>query len=107
LLILRPEGRIFFANAEHIAEKMRRLADEANPTVVAIDLSAVPDLEYTALKALVEGERRQRDRGVRVWLVGLNPGVLRVVQKSPLGEVLGREELHFNLEAAVARFQAV
>jgi high affinity sulfate transporter 1 len=107
LLILRPEGRIFFANAEHIAEKMRRLADEAHPRVVAIDLSAVPDLEYTALKALAEGEKRQRNRGVRMWFVGLNPGVLQVVQKSSLGEVLGREELHFNLEAAVAKFQAI
>jgi sulfate permease, SulP family len=106
LLILRPEGRIFFANAEHIAEKMRHLVDEAKPRVVAIDLSAVHDLEYTALKALVEAEKRQRARGVRVWLVGLNPGVLQVVQKSPLGEVLGREELHFNLEAAVAKFRA-
>ena len=107
LLILRPEGRMFFANAEHIAEKMRRLADEAKPKVVAIDLSAVPDLEYTALKVLIEAERRQRDRGVRFWLVGLNPGVLRMVQKSPLGEVLGREELHFNLEAVVAKFRAI
>jgi len=107
LLILRPEGRIFFANAEHIAEKMRHLADEAKPKVVAIDLSAVPDLEYTALKALVEGEKRQREHGVRMWLVGLNPGVLQVVQKSPLGEVLGREELHFNLEAAVTKFLAI
>jgi high affinity sulfate transporter 1 len=107
LLILRPEGRIFFANAEHIAEKMRHLADEAKPRVVAIDLSAVPDLEYTALKALVEGEKRQRERGVRMWLVGLNPGVLRVVQKSRLGKVLGREELHFNLETAVAKFRAI
>jgi len=107
LLILRPEGRIFFANAERIAEKMRHLADEAKPRVVAIDLSAVHDLEYTALKALVEGEKRQREHGVRMWLVGLNPGVLQVVQKSPLGKVLGREELHFNLEAAVAKFRAI
>lgn len=107
LLMLRPEGRIFFVNAEHIAEKMRHLADEAKPRVVAIDLSAVPDLEYTALKALVAGEKRQREHGVRMWLVGLNPGVLQVVQKSPLGEVLGREELHFNLEAAVAKFRAI
>ena len=98
---------MFFANAEHIAEKMRRLADEAKPSVVAIDLSAVPDLEYTALKTLMEAERRQRDRGVRLWLVGLNPGVLRMVQKSPLGEVLGREELHFNLEAVLTKFRAV
>jgi len=107
LLILRPEGRMFFANADHIAEKMRRLADEAKPKVVAIDLSGVPDLEYTALKALLEAEKRQRDRGVRFWLVGLNPVVLRMVQKSPLGEVLGREALHFNLEAVVAKFRAV
>jgi len=107
LLILRPEGRIFFANAEHIAEKMRHLADEAKPRVVAIDLSAVPDLEYTALKALVEGEKRQREHGVRMWLVGLNPGVLQVIQRSPLGEVLGREELHFNLEAAVTKFRTI
>lgn len=107
LLLLRLEGRMFFANAELIAEKMRRLADEAKPRVVAIDFSAVPDLEYTALKALGEGERRQRDRGVRLWLVGLNPGVLQMVEKSPLGEVLGREALHFNLEVAVAKYLAM
>jgi sulfate permease, SulP family len=106
LLILRPEGRIFFANAEHIAEKMRRLADEAKPSVVAIDFRAVPDLEYTALKALIEAEKRQRERGIRMWFVGLNPGVLRMVQKSPLGEALGREALHFNLEAVIAKFHA-
>jgi len=104
LLILRPEGRMFFANAEHIAEKMRRLADQTKPKVVAIDLSGVPDLEYTALKALLEAEKRQRERGVRMWLVGLNPGVFRMVQKSPLGQVLGRDELYFNLEASLPVF---
>jgi anti-anti-sigma regulatory factor len=72
--------------------------------MVAIDFSAVPDLEYTALKALTEGEKRQRDRGVLLWLVGLNPGVLHVVQKSELGEALGREAMHFNLEVAVTKY---
>src|SRR5262249_48627563 len=99
--------RMFFANAEHIAEKVRRMAEEVKPSVVAMDLSAVPDLEYTALKALMEAEKRQRARGVRVWLVGLNPGGLGIVQKSPLGEALGREALHFNLEGAVAKFQGI
>jgi hypothetical protein len=40
-----------------------------------------------------------------LWLVGLNPGVLEVVQHSPLGKILGRERMFFNLEQAVARFQ--
>ena len=34
LLVLRPEGRIFFANAEHIAIKIRALIVEARPRVV-------------------------------------------------------------------------
>jgi sulfate permease, SulP family len=104
LLLLRLEGRVFFANAQHIGEKIGLLVNEMKPSVVAIDLSAVPDLEYTALKMLTEGERRQRERGVTLWLVGLNPGVLQMVQKSPLGSALGRERMHFSLELAVARY---
>ena len=105
LLLLRLEGRVFFANAERIGEKMRPLVAEAKPRVVALDLSGVPDLEYTALKMLTEAEKRQRERGVMLWLVGLNPEVLRVVQNSELGETLGRERMFFNLERAVEHFQ--
>ncbi len=52
LLLLRLEGRIFFANAGVIGQKLRQLVNEAHPKVVVLDLSAVFDLEYTALKAL-------------------------------------------------------
>ncbi|HTC95990.1 MAG TPA: SulP family inorganic anion transporter [Terriglobales bacterium] len=104
LLLLRLEGRVFFANAQQIAQKIRLLIEEAQPKVVACDLSAVFDLEYTALKMLTEGEKRQRERGVRLWLVGMNPGVLGMLQRSQLGEALGREAMHFNLEIAVAKY---
>ena len=104
LLLLRLEGRVFFANAEHIGQKIRLLVNEAQPKVVALDLSAVPDLEYSALKALTEGEKRQRELGVSTWLVGLNPGVLQMVQRSPLGKALGREKMQFSLELAVAKY---
>jgi len=104
LLLLRPEGRIFFANAEQIAEKMRRLAQEMQPKVVAIDLSSVPDIEYTALKMLTEGEKRQREQGREFWLVGMNPHVLEMIQRSPLGKALGRDGMHFNLDIAVAKY---
>ena len=69
LLLLRVEGRVFFVNAERIADKIRPLVEEAKPKVVALDFSAVPDLEYTALKMLTQGEKRQRERGVALWLV--------------------------------------
>ena len=105
LLLLRLEGRVFFANAERIREKIRPLIAEAKPRVVALDLSGVFDIEYTALKMLTEAEKRQREIGVMLWLVGLNPEVLRVVQNSELGETLGRERMFFTLEQAVENFQ--
>src|SRR5262249_9612498 len=117
LLLLRPEGRVFFANAERVGEKMRALIAEAKPKVGALDLEGVVGLEEPGLKdlaeagerereMLTEAEKREREKGVLLWLVGLTPGVLAMVQHSPLGAVLGRDRMFFNLEQAVAKHQA-
>jgi len=46
-----------------------------------------------------------RFTSVGVGMVGgLNPDVLSVIKRSPLGDVLGRERMHFNLEVAVAKY---
>jgi high affinity sulfate transporter 1 len=107
LLLLRPEGRIFFANAERMAQKVREAIAESGARVVVLDMRAVFDLEYTALKMLVEAEKRSTENGRMLWLVGLNPGVLAQVQRSPLGQVLGRDRMFFRLEEAVHRYQAL
>jgi MFS superfamily sulfate permease-like transporter len=106
LLMVRPEGRIFFLNAEQVGDRIWSLVEETRPSVLALDLSRVTDLEFTALKMLIEGEKRMAARGVEAWLVGLNPGVLGVVRRSGLAETLGRERMHFNLETAVERYRA-
>jgi sulfate permease, SulP family len=104
LLILRPEGRIFFMNAQRTGDKIMGHVEKVKPKVVALDFSRVPDLEYTALKMLIEGEEKQRKRGLTMWLVGLNPNVLHMVKRSSLGETLGRERMFFNLETAVTHY---
>jgi sulfate permease, SulP family len=106
LLLLRPEGRIFFANVSRLGEKIWPLIAEAKPKVVALDLGGVFDLEYTALKLLAEAEQRLRNDGIALWLVRMNPGVLAMVQRSPLGRTLGRERMLFNSEQAVAKYAA-
>jgi anti-anti-sigma factor len=104
LLMVRVEGRIFFANAEQIQHKIKLLVDEARPKIVALHLRGVPDLEFTALKMLTEAEKRNRARGIRLWLVGANPEVLEMIRRSPLGSALGPDAMHFNLEIAVAKY---
>lgn len=104
LLLLRPEGRIFFANVGYLSQKIRPMIESAKPKVVILDLTGVPDLEYTALKVLTAAEKRNRERGVSLWFVGLNPEVLAVVQRSTLGKMFSRHTMHFNLELAVASY---
>jgi len=106
LLIVRPEGRLFFVNAQYVGEQIDALLTQHKPRVVALDMSRVPDIEYSALQALMEGEKRATDRGVVVWLVGLNPGVLEVVRNAGLYDRLGRERMLFNTRAAIERYQA-
>jgi high affinity sulfate transporter 1 len=107
LLIVRPEGRLFFVNAQYVGEQIRALVERYKPQVLALDLSRVPDLEYSALQTLMEGERRATEAGTIFWLAGLNPNVLEMVRHAGLDQRLGRERMLFNARAAIERYQAM
>ncbi len=107
LLIVRPEGRLFFLNAQEVGEQINALARQYNPRVLALDMSRVTDIEYSALQAIVEGEKRVMDRGIIVWLVGLNPGVREMVAHTELAERLGRDRMLFNARVAIERYQGM
>ncbi|WP_287347395.1 SulP family inorganic anion transporter [Mesorhizobium sp.] len=104
LLILRPEGRLFFANAQQVADKMQALVAKHKPRVVTLDMSRVIDVEYSALQMMVEGERRMTEQGVTVWLAGLNPSVLEYVRASGFDNQLGPERLFHNTRAAIHHY---
>lgn len=105
LLILRPEGRLFFANAQTVGDQIRMLAAKYQPGVLALDMSRIFDIEYSALQMLMEGERRATAAGTTVWLAGLNPGVLEYVRSSGFADHLGRERLFFNARAVIRHYQ--
>ena len=108
LLILRPEGRLFFVNAQAVADQIKALVAQHQPKVVVLDMSRVPDIEYSALQMIVEGEQRlTSETGTSLWLAGLNPGVLEVVRHTALAERLGRERMLFNARAAIERYLAM
>ena len=85
---------------------MRPLIEDPSVKTILLDLRAVPDIEYTALKMLTDAEERLGDLGISLWLVGMNPGVYEVVSRSALGQRLGRAGMHLNLERAVAAWQS-
>lgn len=107
LLIMRTQGRMYFANAQRVGDQMWSLVHETKPRVIVVDCSGIPDFEYTALRMLINGEEKLKAAGVELWMAGLTPEALTIVRRSVLGDRLGRERMYFDVPQAVARFQAL
>jgi SulP family sulfate permease len=101
LLILRPEGRLFFANAQQFADRVREFASQAKPRVLMLDLSRVVDIEYSALQTIIEGERSLARQGIVLWLAGLNPDVGEYIRASGFADVLGAQRIFSNTRAGI------
>jgi len=107
LLLLGTTGRIYFGNAQRVGDKMWPLIQEAAPAVVVLDMSAVPDLEYSVLRNLEDVDDRLRAEGITLWVAALTPAARAVFDRAPIGRTMGRDRMCFNLEAAVERYRAL
>ena len=105
LLILRPEGRLFFANAQQVADRIGAFVAQAKPGVLLLDLSGVVDIEYSALQMMTERDQRLAEQGVSLWLAGLNHDVLAYVRASGFAERLGRDRMFPTVGAGIRHYQ--
>ena len=106
LLVVRPEGRAYFANAASMGEKMTALVEEARPKVLLLDASAIPGFEYTALKMLIDAEARLAAAGVQLWLAALTPESLELVRRTSLASTLGPARMFHDVDSAADAFVA-
>jgi SulP family sulfate permease len=106
LLLVRCEGRLNFGNAHNVREQVQALVLQTQPRVIVLECSAIPDIEYTALVMLTEAERNLRERAVELWLAAINPDLLKMIERSSVGQTLGRQRMHFNLSKAVEAYRA-
>lgn len=105
LLIVRTEGRMTFMSVPRLGERFWELIHEAQPHVLVLDCSAIPDIEYTALKLFIDAEEKLKENGINLWLAALNPKALEVVKRSLLFSTLGYERMFSNVEQAVEEYQ--
>lgn len=105
LMLVRTEGRLNFASAPNIEDEMWDFITEYDPKVIAFDLDAVPEIEYTALNILTNFDRQLAEQNRTLWLLALNPAVLATLRRAPLGERLTNDRLFFNAQEAVSAFQ--
>jgi sulfate permease, SulP family len=108
LLIVKPEGVLYFANARRCAARILTMVD-ADPSVrvVLIDASAVPDWDVTAGQVVMEDLFQDLvERDIDLWLCALTERPLEMVRRSDAAEVLeGR--LFRTVAEGVDRFREV
>jgi MFS superfamily sulfate permease-like transporter len=88
VLIVRPEGGLFFANVRRVADRVHALAEEARPEAhtVVVDGAAVPDWETTVLDVIEDLDDRLRDSGLELRLAALNERPLQMLRRRGLDE---------------------
>jgi SulP family sulfate permease len=104
LLMVRTEGRLFFANISWVIDKLWSMVHQFSPKVLILNCNAIPDITYTAMKSLSQFERQLYEDGISLWLAGLNAEALYIIERSPLGNKLGKERIFLNLEQAVETY---
>jgi SulP family sulfate permease len=117
LLAVRPEGRLFFANARRVVDRVAAIvaAERPPPRVLLLDLGAVNDLEVTALDRLADLAEDLHGRGMALWAAAPSDRPLEMLRHA--AELLGRQDLEADtgrlgvrvfsrLEDAVRAYQA-
>jgi MFS superfamily sulfate permease-like transporter len=103
--MVRPEGGIYFANADRVCD---HILDQVAAHGVAgparepralpirallLDGSAIPDIEYTGLEALGGLARELERRDIGIWIAALTPRPLTMVRRAM--EQTGRSRARF------------
>ena len=93
LLVVRPEGRLFFANARRVVDQIGAIVvdQQPPPRVVLLDLTVVPDLEITALDRLADLAEDLHGQGMILWAAAPSQRPLEMLRRA--AELLGRTDL--------------
>ena len=108
ILVYRLYAPLVFANARHVAERLRELVDATSPPVrcVVLDLQAVAYVDVTALETLREVYEEFETRGIDVRFARANRPLREQLARWLGDHRLGRERFFPSASAAVDDFMA-
>ncbi len=107
LVVVRPEARLFFANATALRDKVVELlaATSGERKTVLISLEGVNDVDITAADMLIELKSELAEIGVDLELARVKISVLRRLKSLGALDAIGREHVHASVREAVNAFE--
>jgi MFS superfamily sulfate permease-like transporter len=103
LLIIRPDGILFFANANRVRNELRTAIIEASRPIgrVVLNLEASPEIDLTWMDMLDQLRSELNEDGIALSLARVADPVRDLLHRSGFLERLGENNLFWNVHAAV------
>ena len=103
LLIFRPDGILFFANANRFSSRLRAaLKDAAGPIrQVILNLEASPEIDVTVLDMLEQLRSELNEKGIGLAFARISDPVRGLLGRSGFLERLGEGHIFWGVDSAV------
>lgn len=102
VVVFRIDAPLYFANAEYLKDKLRRVeAERQGLQVLVFDASSVSDLDSSADHALHDIADDLGSRGIDLYMAGVKGMVLDFMRRSGFYQHLGPERFFLSTDEAV------
>ena len=103
LLIFRPNGVLFFANANRFSSRLRAAIKNAPGPIseVILNLEASPEIDVTVLDMLEQLRSELNEKGIGLAFARISDSVRELLQRSGFLERLGEGNVFWGVDSAV------
>jgi MFS superfamily sulfate permease-like transporter len=104
VLIVRPDGPLFYANAQTLRDTVTEMARSSDrpPHTMIVDLDETDELDITSSEALDKLVDGLAQRDVRLGMAHVHAAALDMMRRSGILEKVGEDRIFPTLVAAVA-----
>lgn len=106
LLIFRPNGMLFFANASRIHNRLRELTKQGGTDIraVLINFETTPEIDVTSLEMLEQLHDELQESNTVLYLARVADRVRDLLDRSGFTERLGMDRIFPGVDSAVSAF---
>ena len=101
IAVLRLDGGLFFATADALADRIRTVIQDENPTCVVLDCEGINFLDSQGSASVDDLLVLCSQADVTLRLARVKPGVRAILEREGTIERLGPERIHGNVHRAV------
>lgn len=106
LLIYKFNSALVFFNTEHFKNKIRQLITKTvlPPQWLLIDASAINYIDTTATDMIADLVKELNSKGIKIAFASAQKGVMEIIEKSGLKEMIGSEFFFIHVSSGVKYF---